>query len=123
MRRHIDVRDRVDRMATVIQSFGAVGEDTSKTGFGDEFLSIVGLVHVDGKVILFANDWGEAISGAPVVWIKVAEDDNAIFGPVRNAIYLFIILERAMEGRALPTEGQRGWYWASVMYSQVWVST
>jgi len=35
----------------------------------------------------------------------------------------FLILDRAIEGRALPTEGRRSWYWASVMYSQVWVST
>jgi len=37
--------------------------------------------------------------------------------------FTFLILERATEGMVLPTEGRRSWYWASVMYSQVWVST
>ena len=55
LKRHIDVRDRVDRMATAIRSLGAVGEDACETGFGDELMGVVGLVHVDCKVILFAN--------------------------------------------------------------------
>jgi len=55
MRRHINVQDGVDRIAAAIRSFGAVGEDTSETCFGNEFVGIVGLVHVDCKVILFAN--------------------------------------------------------------------
>jgi len=55
MRRHINVRDGVDRMAAAIRSFGAVGKDTCEVGFGDEFVSIVGLVHVDGEVVFFAN--------------------------------------------------------------------
>jgi len=42
-------------MATAIRSFGAVGKDTCEAGFGDQFMSIVGLVHVDGKVVFFAN--------------------------------------------------------------------
>ena len=48
LRRHIDVRDRVDWMAAAIRSVGAVGEDACEAGFGDEFVSVVGLVHVDG---------------------------------------------------------------------------
>ena len=51
MRGHINVQDGVNRMTAAIWSFGAVGEDTSKTCF----VGIVGLVHVDCKVILFAN--------------------------------------------------------------------
>ena len=42
-------------MAAAIRSFGAVGKDACEAGFGDEFVIIVGLVHVDGKVVVFAN--------------------------------------------------------------------
>jgi len=42
-------------MAVAIRSLGAVGEDACEAGFCDELMGVVGLVHVDCKVILSAN--------------------------------------------------------------------